>query len=336
MADDADDLIGRGWQLLEDGKVDDARKLADRAVAADANSPEAHTLVGAVASAEGDSDGALEAFDRAMELDESYLDPILLAAESHALEGDAPRALALIERALDVAEEEDEWVDALLLKAEIELGDEDREAATATLAELPPVALPTPALELRAADAFFELEDLDRAVEHFGRIAKLEPTNADAVYGLGLVAEARGEAAEMVSHFQRVRALDAQAPAPPWAVTSERMEELVEAALAELPERAQKLLENVPVVLEELPSEEVVGDGFDPRGLGLFAGVPFPEQSALAGPPHLEAVFLFQRNIERAARSTAEVEQEIRTTLLHETGHFFGLDEEDLAEMGLD
>jgi predicted Zn-dependent protease with MMP-like domain/Flp pilus assembly protein TadD len=330
------DSIEQGWQLLEEGKVDEARKLADRAATADANSPEAHTLVGAVANAEGDVDGALEAFDRAMELDENYLDPILLAAETLALDGDAEKARALAERALDVAEEEDEYVDALLLKAEIELGDEDPEAAEATLAELPPVELPSAALELRAADAFLEIEDHDRAATHFEAAAKLEPQNADPIYGLGLVAEARGEREAMVSHFQRVRALDAAAPQAPWGVTSDRMEELVEAALAELPERAQKLLENVPVMVEDFPSEDVVGDGFDPRGLGLFAGVPFPEQSTLSGPPHLEAVFLFQRNIERVARSTSEVEQEIRTTLLHETGHFFGLDEEDLAEMGLD
>ncbi|MDB4969102.1 MAG: hypothetical protein JWN44_4791 [Myxococcales bacterium] len=331
-----DDPIERGWQLLEEGKVDEARKLADRAATADADSPEAFTLVGAVANAEGDVEGALEAFDRAMELDANYLDPILLAAETLALDGDAEKARALAERALDVAEEEDEYVDALLLKAEIELGDGDAESAEATLGELPPVELPTAALELRAADAFLEIEDHDRAAQHFEAAGKLEPQNADPIYGLGLVAEARGDRAEMTAHFQRVRDLDTKAPAAPWAVTEERMEELVEAALAELPERAQKLLENVPVMIEPLPSEEVVGDGFDPRGLGLFAGVPFPEQSSLSGPPHLEAVFLFQRNIERVARSTAEVEQEIRTTLLHETGHFFGLDEEELAELGLE
>ena len=332
----SDDPIEKGWELLDNGKIDDARKIADRAVTSDPESPEAHTLVGAVANAEGDFDGALEAFEKAMELDDQYLDPILLAAETHALEGDAPEALRLVERALDVAEEEDEYVDAVLLKAEIELGDDDPEAAEATLRELPPVALPSAALELRAGDAFLEIEEYDRAAEHFGRAATAEPTNADAAYGLGLVAEARGEQAEMVTHFQRVRAIDVEAPRAPWAVTTERLEELVEAALAELPERAQKLLENVPVMVEDYPSEDVVADGFDPRGLGLFAGVPFPEQSALAAPPHLEAVFLFQRNIERAARSTAEVEAEIRTTLLHETGHFFGLDEEDLAELGLD
>jgi predicted Zn-dependent protease with MMP-like domain len=271
-----------------------------------------------------------------MELDDDYLDPILLAAETYALEGDTKEALKLCERALDLSEEEDEYVDTLLLKAEIELGDGDAEAAEKTLAELPPVALPSAALELRAGDAFLEIDDHDRAAEHYGRAATLEPDNADAVYGLGLVAEARGEQAEMVTHFQRVRALDDKAAPLPWAVTEDRMEELVEAALAELPERAQKLLENVPVMVEALPSEEVVADGFDPRGLGLFAGIPFPEQSTLSGPPHLEAVFLYQRNIERVARSTAEVEAEIRTTLLHETGHFFGLDEEDLAELGLD
>jgi predicted Zn-dependent protease with MMP-like domain/Tfp pilus assembly protein PilF len=333
----SDDPIESGWQLLEDGKIDEARRIADRAVTKDGESPEAHTLVGAVASAEGDVEAALEAFERAMELDDQYLDPILLAAETHALEGDSKAALALIERALDVAEEEDEYVDAILIKAEIQLGDGDSEAAEKTLAELPAeVALPSAALELRAGDAFMEVEDYDRAAAAYERAAKGEPESADPLYGLGLVAEARGEREAMVAHFQRVRALDDKQAPLPWAVTEERMEELVEAALAELPERAQKLLENVPVMVEALPSEEVVGDGFDPRGLGLFAGVPFPEQSALSGPPHLEAVFLYQRNIERVARSTAEVEAEIRTTLLHETGHFFGLDEEDLAELGLD
>jgi predicted Zn-dependent protease with MMP-like domain/Tfp pilus assembly protein PilF len=332
-----DDPIGHGWQLLENGKIDDARKIADRAVTANADSPEAHTLVGAVAGAEGDVEGALEAFERAMELDEQYLDPILLAAETHALEGDSKEALRLCERALDVAEEEDEYVDALLIKTEIELGDGDPEAAEKTLAQLPSeVELPSAALELRAGDACLEIEDYDRAAQCYERASKREPESADALYGLGLVAEARGEQAEMVAHFQRVRALDEKAAALPWAVTEDRMEELVEAALAELPERAQKLLENVPVMVEALPSEEVVGDGFDPRGLGLFAGVPFPEQSTMGAPPHLEAVFLYQRNIERVARSTSEVEAEIRTTLLHETGHFFGLDEEDLAELGLD
>jgi predicted Zn-dependent protease with MMP-like domain len=271
-----------------------------------------------------------------MELDPDYFDPVVLAAETLALEGDYKEALVLAERAIDIAEEEDEYVGALLLKAEIEIGDEDAEAASTTLGELPPVALPTVDLELRAGDALLELGELDAAERRFTNAAQKDPSSADAIYGLGLLAEQRENHAEMITHFQRVRLLDVEAPRAPWAVSTDRLEQLVQAALEELPERAQKLLDNVPIIVEEYPSEDVVADGFDPRGLGLFAGVPFPEQSNLGGAPHLEAVFLFQRNIERVARSTEEVEHEIRTTLLHETGHFFGLDEDDLAELGLD
>lgn len=331
-----DDPIELGWQLLDDGKIDDARRQADRAVTAEPDSPDAHTLVGAVANAEGDVETAMEEFEKAIELDPDYYDPVVLLAETLALEGDYEGARKLAERALDVAEEEDEYVGALLLKAEIEIGDDDRDAALATLNELPPVTLPTTELDVRAAEALLELGELDAAAERYEAAHKREPELADAIYGLGLIAEERDDRAEMLTRFQEVRRLDLKAAPAPWAVSSDRLEELVRAALEELPERAQKLLENVPIIVEDYPSEDVVADGFDPRGLGLFAGVPFPEQSSMGGAPHLEAVFLFQRNIERVARSTAEVESEIRTTLLHETGHFFGLDEEDLAELGLD
>ena len=80
---------------------------------------------------------------------------------------------------------------------------------------------------------------------------------------------------------------------------------------------------------------ELVAEGSDPRMMGFFSGVPYPEKGAMGGAPHLDCVFLYQRNIERACRTVEEVEEEIRTTLIHETGHFFGLSEEELEEMGL-
>src|SRR5260370_5686764 len=163
MAQASEDTIDEGWQRLDQGKVDEARKLADRAVTAEPDSPEAHTLVGAVANAEGDVDTALEEFERAMELDPDYFDPIVLAAETLALEGDRKEALVLAERALDVAEEEDEYVGALLLHAAIEIGDDDVEAATTTRAELPPVARPSADRELRAAALLLELVCVDAA-----------------------------------------------------------------------------------------------------------------------------------------------------------------------------
>ena len=51
--------------------------------------------------------------------------------------------------------------------------------------------------------------------------------------------------------------------------------------------------------------------------------------------PHLDCVFLYKRNLERLSRNREELAREIRTTVLHETGHFFGLDEAELEGAGL-
>jgi predicted Zn-dependent protease with MMP-like domain len=88
-------------------------------------------------------------------------------------------------------------------------------------------------------------------------------------------------------------------------------------------------------VAGDFPSIEIIAEGNDPRMMGFFSGVPYPEKSNLGGAPHLDCVFLYQRNIERMCRSREETAKEIRITLLHETGHFFGLSEEELEEMGL-
>jgi predicted Zn-dependent protease with MMP-like domain len=326
-----EDLLESGWKQLDEGKVEEARRSAEAALEADRDSPEAYTLRGAVAGAEGDFEAAYAAYERAMALDAEYVEPRLLCAELCAVEGDAERARELCDEALDVAEEEEDYLDALLLKAEVELGDEDGDAAAATLSELPPVDLPTPEHHLRAAHCFLELEDVDRAEKHFQAAEGVE-----ALYGLGLCAEARGDHAAQNNFWKQAAAKDRVAQRAPWSVSVDRLEEIVEAALKELPERARNLLGNVPILVEDYPSDELIDDGLDPRLLGLFTGTPFPEQPSMGAPPHLENVLLFHRNIERVARSGPEMEEQIRITLLHETGHFFGLDEDDLADLGLD
>jgi len=336
MAETLDVRLEAGWQALDEGRLADAKREANLAEELDAEAPEVPTLRGAILQAEGDHVGAMAAWRRAMKMDDTYFEPILLSAQLAGADGDLEAALKLVERALDVAEEEEDYLEALLLKAEIELGLDEGDAAAQTLAEIPPVDL-TPELHVRAGAAFLELDDLDEAEKHFTAAAKLDDNHADAHHGLGLVAEARGEDVEMIAHWKRTRSLDVAAPRPPWAVDDERLESLVEAALKELPERARTLLANVPILVEDYPSEELLDDGLDPRLLGLFTGTPYPDQANLAGaPPTLEHILLFRRNLERDARTTEEVEEEIRTTLLHETGHFFGMDEEDLEEVGLD
>lgn len=131
-----------------------------------------------------------------------------------------------------------------------------------------------------------------------------------------------------------------------------RFDGLFERVLASMPEEIHRMLEEVPVVLEDHPSRELLADmGIDPddrAGLcGLHSGVPLTERSVSdAGVP--EVISLFREGILEEAGGwdewtdddgtelggEARIVREIRITLLHEIGHHFGLDEDDLARLG--
>jgi predicted Zn-dependent protease with MMP-like domain/Flp pilus assembly protein TadD len=325
------------WEKLDAGDLEGARKHVEQAIAVDADAAETQVAVGAIAAQEGDLEASVAAFRRAMKADPEWFEPAFLHAELLAGAGELEDALKACEAALDRAEEEEEYLDALLLKSEIALGLDDQETASATLAELPPVDLPTADHHVRAGGCFLEIDDLENAAHHFDAAMKAEPNNAEAWHGRGMVCEAEGEHDEQVVHFRKVRELDLRQPAPEWHLTADRLDQCVEAALAELPEKARKLLVNVPIVVEDYPSDALVADGLDPRLLGLFTGPSLADETNLMPQsPVLQQIFLFQRNLERQAQSAEEVEEEIRITLLHETGHFFGMDEGDLADVGLD
>ena len=108
----------------------------------------------------------------------------------------------------------------------------------------------------------------------------------------------------------------------------------VEATLRSLPvplrERARKL----PVTYEPWPNDALVEDGIAPDTLGLFVGGEFAEDAHVVLPPQ---IILFLENIvEMVEGHEDEFRAEIRTTLLHELGHYLGLNEDDLFDRGLD
>ena len=108
-----------------------------------------------------------------------------------------------------------------------------------------------------------------------------------------------------------------------------RFEELVEQALDDLPEAFREKLTNVAIMVEDLPPEEPRRGGLL---LGLFHGIPRTEKSIFFSSPP-DRIFLYQRNIEAVCRSEAEVRRQIRATLLHEVGHYFGLNEDELRHL---
>jgi predicted Zn-dependent protease with MMP-like domain len=105
-----------------------------------------------------------------------------------------------------------------------------------------------------------------------------------------------------------------------------KFEEIVEQVLDDLPPPFRERLTNVAIIVEDLPPAGVENQGLL---LGLFHGIPRTEKSVFyTGLP--DHIFLYQRNIEAISRDEADVRRQIRATLLHEVGHYFGLSEEEL------
>ncbi len=107
-------------------------------------------------------------------------------------------------------------------------------------------------------------------------------------------------------------------------------------ALDALPAEFRSRMENVVVVVEDYPSEEDAEGAGVPRDelLGLFHGLSRLEQDwSNIAPGHLpERVVLYKRNIEAACSTEEELAEEIRLTVLHEVGHYFGLSEEEIEK----
>jgi predicted Zn-dependent protease with MMP-like domain len=114
-------------------------------------------------------------------------------------------------------------------------------------------------------------------------------------------------------------------------VSRDRFFGMVRRAVQQLPDPIRLRIEHLPIVVQDRPDREAVQDGFDPRALGMFDGAPYAEQGA----PVLTRIVVFQSNVEDVVVEERALEEEVYVTLLHETGHFFGLSEEDLDRRGL-
>jgi predicted Zn-dependent protease with MMP-like domain len=115
--------------------------------------------------------------------------------------------------------------------------------------------------------------------------------------------------------------------------------DLVREALRDIPEPFARCLEEIVVDVEPMPDAEALREGGvdDPSELlGIYTGTPLTERSVDDALRLPDRIILYQRNIERECRTKRDVVEEIRTTVLHEVGHHFGLDEDDLFDVGYD
>jgi predicted Zn-dependent protease with MMP-like domain/Flp pilus assembly protein TadD len=339
MSDEINPAIERAWESLQEGDVAGALTIAEREHQRDPQSPEVMLLLAACCRGQGDTERAMTLLTQASQLDAEWSAPELWLAEILADDLDEPAAaLKHAALALDRAEEEDEFLDALVLKAGLQISLGKLKGARETLSELPPageVELPAE-LALDLAYLFLEAGDREEAERRFRALAEAGTEEAEACYGLGLVAEATGDEEGKRKAWLSVLAIDAAAPLASEHLSEAEMGEVAEVALKELPKRARDLIENVPILIVDLPAHDEVAQGLDPRLLGLFAGATCSDSAAMTGAPQLTQILLFRKNLERMAIDADDLREQIRITLLHETGHFFGMSEEDLARVGLE
>ena len=115
----------------------------------------------------------------------------------------------------------------------------------------------------------------------------------------------------------------------------EHFVEVVEEALDSLPQEFRSRIRNVAVLVEDKPPHQLSRRPGQQRRLllGVFHGVPTTRKSIFDLPTGPDHIVLYQKNIEAVCSSEAEVRKQIRLTVIHELGHYFGMDEEQLKDV---
>lgn len=112
----------------------------------------------------------------------------------------------------------------------------------------------------------------------------------------------------------------------------------VQEAILCLPEEIRAAMDNLAITVEDLPSQhtiEKMGVKDPYELLGLYEGVPMEKRGFFYGNVLPDTIVLFRKSIIARCRRKEEVVRLVRRVLLHEVGHFLGLDEEQLRKMAL-
>jgi len=344
-------LLEEAGRSFERGDLTATLGHADAAIARDPHSVEAlHYRAAALIECGLINEGA-ESYERALGFAPDDLDVLYGAAELY----------------VDLAQEDDrdpEWLGRGLDFAlrgqrlargadEVELAGDFALLAGSALAQLGRsdeallridealVALPESGDAMRERGvALFELLRLDEARRQLQAAERRSPSDPWVQQTLGLVAERSGDPKEAARRFARARKLDPEAFPLPVTLSSEEFDRVLEDALEAIPEQIRRYLANVAVAVEEIPADDdLLGTTppLSPQSLGMFRGTSLGQKgSSDPWSQFPSSIVLYQRNLERAVRTREELVEEIGVTLVHEVGHFLGLDEDQLWERGLD
>lgn len=201
-----------------------------------------------------------------------------------------------------------------------------------------------PEVELARALLHHEALETAAAARLLRALCEREPELPDAHYWLGRVLEWWAEekpelTREAESALRRAARLAPDEFPLPETLPEAEFRRVLEEAMRRLPDPVARAAEEVAVLVERYPPRALLADAagaLAPDLLGLYTGTPLPERSSLDSGRAPDVIHLFRRNLEFVAHGADELREEIRVTLLHEVGHYLGMDEPDLERLGLE
>jgi predicted Zn-dependent protease with MMP-like domain len=172
--------------------------------------------------------------------------------------------------------------------------------------------------------AAYRLARFEDACAWLEEAVTLEPEDAHAWNALGRARTWMEQKSEAKDAFRRAASLDVGHFVVPLRIAAFEFDRIAADVWRSIPQAFKDRMDNTTVSVEELPDEEDVEEGTDPDLLGLYVG------GTAMSDDFPERVVLFQRNHENVCGTLGELVEEIRRTILHEVGHHFGMDHDEL------
>ncbi len=117
----------------------------------------------------------------------------------------------------------------------------------------------------------------------------------------------------------------------------DKFEQLVIEAVKDLPKFFKDKMDNISIIIEDFPSLDIQRQ--TKHGLygilGIYQGVPFPKRNHWYGNVLPDRIIIYQKPIEKLAKTEFEIKEQVRKTVMHEIGHYYGLSEHELRQAGV-
>jgi tetratricopeptide (TPR) repeat protein len=311
---DRENVLQTIGELVERGAFRQALKVCDDALAHHASCAEFHDYRGLILCRLGRQAEALPCYDRAIHLDPELLPALLDKAELLAYYlGESEGAIALTDRVIRLGSHELDQAHAHYLKgiayANLELHSEALACFDRSIALDPEYA----DAHCEKGVSLYESYQMSAALHALKTAFDCDAAYARPHHYLACIYEFMGERQLAEREYREAMRLDPDAHPVPVLLADEDFRRAVQEALNTLPREVARLLPRLRISVESLPDRCALADGLVRPSVLALRGRPDGAGST--------PLVLYQRNLERAVRSRAELVEEIAHAVAHELGH---------------